>query len=143
MKMNLMSKDGAGAITAWAAIGIACLLAASPARGQTTLYTFNGDVVSRSGNSVSGAGDVNKDGFADLIVGAYYDTDNGLQSGSARVFSGVDGTILYIFNGDTFFDRFGISVSGAGDVNNDGYDDVIVGERTGTPTTALTPEGPM
>jgi hypothetical protein len=76
---------------------------------------------------VSGAGDVNKDGYADLIVGATGDDNNGSSSGSARVLSGKDGTILYTFNGDADFDYFGQSVSGAGDVNQDGYPDLIVG----------------
>ena len=94
----------------------------------TILYTFNGDsAYDHLGYSVSGAGDVDGDGFADLIVGAYADDNNGNLSGSARVFSGEDGTILYTFNGDSAQDYFGWSVSGAGDVNNDGYADIIVG----------------
>ncbi len=53
---------------------MACLVFAAPARGQTTLYTFNGDSAGdRFGRSVSGAGDVNGDGFDDLIVGAWRD----------------------------------------------------------------------
>jgi predicted lipoprotein with Yx(FWY)xxD motif len=92
------------------------------------LYTFNGDSpFEEFGYSVSGAGDVNNDGFDDLIVGAPFDNNNGTLSGSARVFSGMDGSILYTFNGDSAGDRFGFSVSGAGDVNKDGYDDFIVG----------------
>ncbi|MBL8746524.1 MAG: FG-GAP repeat protein [Phycisphaerae bacterium] len=94
------------------------------------LYTFNGDSADdRFGLSVSGAGDVNNDGFDDLIVGAYQDDNTGADSGSARVFSGATGAILYTFNGDAAGDRFGWSVSGAGDVNGDGFDDVIVGAR--------------
>jgi hypothetical protein len=92
------------------------------------LYTFDGDSAGdRLGTSVSGAGDVNNDGFDDLIVGAYLDDNNGTDSGSARVFSGFDGSILYTFDGDSPGDAFGVSVSGAGDVNNDGFDDLIVG----------------
>jgi hypothetical protein len=92
------------------------------------LYTFNGDsAVDQFGVSVSGAGDVNNDGFDDLIVGALTDDNNGFNSGSARVFSGATGAILYTFNGDSAGDQFGISASGAGDVNNDGFDDLIVG----------------
>ncbi len=92
------------------------------------LYTFNGDSAGdRFGYSVSGAGDVDGDGRADLIVGAYRDDPNGGDSGSARVLSGVDGTTLYTFAGDSRNDAFGWSVSGAGDVNGDGFDDLIVG----------------
>ena len=94
----------------------------------TMLYNFNGDsAVDRFGISVSGAGDVNGDGFDDLIVGAATDDNSGVDSGSVRVFSGVDGSVLYDFDGDSEGDRFGQSVSGAGDVNGDGFDDLIVG----------------
>jgi hypothetical protein len=94
----------------------------------SVLYTFNGDAANDNfGWSVSGAGDVNNDGFYDLIVGAYRDDNTGSASGSARVFSGLDGSILYTFNGDAANDNFGWSVSDVGDVNNDGFDDLIVG----------------
>ena len=94
----------------------------------SVLYNFDG----RSG---SGA-DVNGDGFSDLIVGAFGDSNNGFDSGSARVFSGVDGSVLHNFDGDSAGDSLGISVSGAGDVNGDGFADLIVGapgaDRNGT-----------
>ncbi len=79
------------------------------------------------GYSVSDAGDVNGDGYADVIIGAPYDDNSGFESGTAQVFSGLDGSNLYVFAGDNADDYFGISVHGAGDVNNDGYDDIIVG----------------
>ena len=77
--------------------------------------------------SRSGAGDVNLDGTPDLIVGAFNDDNNGSDSGSARVFSGATGGVLFTFDGDSASDLFGHSVSGAGDVNGDGYADLIVG----------------
>ncbi len=94
------------------------------------LYTFNGDSAFDSfGRSVSDTGDVNGDGYADFIVGADLDDNKGISSGSARVFSGKDGVILYTFDGDSALDSFGFSVSGAGDVNADGHPDLVVGAR--------------
>lgn len=92
------------------------------------LHTFNGDAADeRLGASVSGAGDVNGDGFDDVIVGAFLEDANGSNSGSAFVFSGVNGALLHRFNGDAVSDWLGSSVGGAGDVNGDGFDDLIVG----------------
>ncbi|MFT7620383.1 MAG: hypothetical protein ACI97A_004040 [Planctomycetota bacterium] len=92
------------------------------------LYSFDGDSISASlGTSVSDAGDVNGDGFDDVIVGTPNDVNNGIQSGSATVFSGLDGSVLYLFEGDSDLDEFGFSVSGSGDVNGDGFADVVVG----------------
>ena len=98
--------------------------------GQTgaLLWTFTGEALNDNlGYSVSGAGDVNDDNHADLIVGASGNNAGGFDAGRAYVFSGFDGDTLYVFTGETAGDLFGYSVSGAGDVNNDGFDDLIVG----------------
>ncbi|MCA9773362.1 MAG: FG-GAP repeat protein, partial [Myxococcales bacterium] len=94
----------------------------------STLYTFDGDSADDAfGASVSGAGDVNGDDFADVIVGAPRDDNSGDDSGMARVFSGADGAILYTFDGGGAGDELGSSVAAAGDINGDDFDDVIVG----------------
>ncbi|NBW41123.1 hypothetical protein EBR25_08985 [bacterium] len=95
---------------------------------NSTLYTFYGDsTLDQFGYSVDGAGDVNSDGFADVIVGAYGDDDNGSQSGSARVLSGSDGSTLHTFLGDATNDYLGTSVAGVGDINGDGHADIAAG----------------
>jgi len=90
------------------------------------------------GSSVSGAGDVNGDGYDDIIVGApSYDVGE-ISQGAAFVFLGSASGIMANGNpnnadsqleSNQAFAQFGWSVSGAGDVNGDGYDDVIGGAR--------------
>ena len=92
------------------------------------LYQINGDSASDNfGIAVSSVGDVNGDSFDDFAVGAWLSDAAGVDSGAARVYSGFDGQPLYTFIGDSFGDRFGISVAGAGDVNNDGTPDIMIG----------------
>ncbi|MBF2090873.1 MAG: FG-GAP repeat protein, partial [Synechococcales cyanobacterium K32_A2020_035] len=92
----------------------------------------------RSGNSVSSAGDVNGDGFDDLIIGAGLANNN--DSGSSYVVFGkasgfnatqnlstLDGSNGFRLDGVAAFDNSGVSVSSAGDVNGDGVDDLIIG----------------
>ena len=79
------------------------------------------------GESVSSAGDVNGDGYSDVIVGAEaYSTSTGrvyVYFGGASMNNTSDVTMT----GEATYNSFGTSVSTAGDVNGDGYLDMIVG----------------
>ena len=108
------------------------------------LYHATGDTSNdQFGHSVSGAGDMNGDGVPDFIVGAYANVTVGVETdaGSAYVFSGADGSLLYHRTGDTAGDKFGVSVSGAGDVNGDGRADFIVGAHRDDPSGGGTDAG--
>ncbi len=79
------------------------------------------------GETIEGAGRVDKDGYDDIIIGC-----SGIptQVGSFRIFLGgrwIDTSPIFSYIGDDF-GAFGRTVSTAGDVNGDGVDDVIVGE---------------
>lgn len=81
------------------------------------------------GTSVAGLGDVNRDGWLDVIVGAPEAGNRGAGSGSARVYSGRDGSVLYAVDGDRAADECGYAVGSAGDIDRDGFPDFIVGYR--------------
>ena len=92
------------------------------------IRTLNGDSIhDRFGIRIAGIGDADRDGTVDMLVGAPGDDNNGVNSGSARVFSGSTGAILYHFDGEAAGDSLGTNVGAAGDVDADGFADFLVG----------------
>lgn len=110
----------------------------------TNGFRLDGKTASQTGRSVSAAGDVNGDGFDDIIIGAPYNNPTGnladRQTGASYVVFGKDtgfDPILSLHtstNADSLRimgagskHQVGYSVSAAGDVNGDGVDDIIIG----------------
>ena len=118
-----------------------------PTFNLSTLNGSNGFAINgiaaydQSGESVSSAGDVNGDGFDDLIIGANGADPYGItwtgqsyvvfgsNSGFGASFnlSTLNGSNGFAINGIASYDFSGFSVSSAGDVNGDGFDDLIIG----------------
>ena len=118
----------------------------SSRNGKTGFHLDGESQNDYSGVSVSSAGDVNGDGYDDIIIGAPFTDYNGLRSGSSYVvfgkasgfsasieFSALDGSNGFRLDGENQWDRIGFSVSSAGDVNGDGYDDLIMGAHGAEP----------
>ena len=105
------------------------------------------DAEDQSGYSVSSAGDINGDGFDDMIIGAYAADPGGkLYAGETYVVFGhsdgyswsldlstLNGTNGFRLDGINAYDQSGCSVSSAGDINGDGFDDIIIGAKRATP----------
>jgi hypothetical protein len=119
-----------------------------PSTSAAWIFT-SGVQGARFGASVSGAGDVNGDGFADVWIGAPGTWLGQIDRGSAWLFLG-SATCLSTTpagggprsDGGTG-SRFGAAVAGVGDLNRDGYGDVLVGAPgfTGVPPSDQTGEG--
>ena len=95
----------------------------------STAWTASGEAVSdRFGTPVATAGDVNGDGYSDVVIGA---ERNAGSTGKAYLYLGGIGGLstgaAWTATGEAASDFFGCSVASAGDVNGDGYSDVVVG----------------
>jgi len=105
-----------------------------------TLLTPNPDALGSFGAAVANAGDVNNDGISDVAVGAYGENGGANDAGRAYIFSGANWSVLrsLVSPNPQATGRFGVSVAGAGDINNDSFDEVIIGAdfENGGATTA-------
>lgn len=103
----------------------------------TPNWSYGGEgLYHRFGYSVALAGDVNYDGYGDVIIGApyWYNPVSGpIYLGKAYVFygnntsAGLNPTPSWTYAGDQEHQHFGMAVAPAGDVNRDGFSDIIVG----------------
>ena len=134
-----------------AGIGAGGTLELSSLNG-TNGFVCNGiDAWDYSGASVSSAGDVNGDGFDDLIIGAKFSDPNeqnnagesyvvfggvGVGAGGSLELSSLNGMNGFVCNGIDRNDFSSEPVSSAGDVNSDGFDDIIIGAHNASPNGA-------
>ncbi len=101
----------------------------------------------RSGSSVSSAGDINRDGFNDILIGSPGNDQGGIMAGKTYLIFGKESgwsMDTYLDSADASFfgsrnyDSSGISISIEGDVNGDGYHDILIfGWGSGNGTTNL------
>jgi FG-GAP repeat/FG-GAP-like repeat/Tetratricopeptide repeat len=89
-------------------------------KSGTRLWSADGAEGDQLGTGIEAAGDTNKDGVPDVIAAAP-------GGGYAKIYSGRDGTVLRTLKAEDRQDMFGRHAEGVGDVNHDGYADVIVG----------------
>jgi hypothetical protein len=110
--------------------------AKGPSTGRTVVHsgkdgrrllTLTGETAGEGfGTSPSVAGDVNGDGHADLIVGAWQYAGAAISGGRAYLYSGRDGTLLKTYTCKTPGDTFGFDAVTLGDIDADGMDDLLI-----------------
>ena len=127
--------------------GVPDIVSGAPGVGRGSVYLYSGATgrllhrFSRGRNgdffgaAVAGAGDVNRDGRADILVGATMSDGGGLDSGRAYVFSGRTYELIRKLDAGDEGDLFGSATDWTPDLNGDGRPELIVGAQNAGPTT--------
>ncbi len=91
------------------------------------LLTLSGESAGDAfGIGVADAGDVNHDGHADLIIGAWRYSAAAPSGGKTYLYSGKDGSLIRAWTCKVMGDTFGFDATGMGDVDGDGTIDLLV-----------------
>lgn len=103
------------------------------------IFLKNGnEAFAQFGASVAAAGDVNGDGFDDVIVASRGGGQGPGSPGYVQVLSGMNGSVLYEFRGVSAAEKFfGLALASAGDVNGDGFPDIIIGSPNPDPAAPI------
>ena len=127
------SGEDSGASNAGAAYLVLGGVTGSMGLSDATLILTGESSGDYAGAAVAGAGDTDGDGLGDILVGAWSDDDGGSAAGATYLFlGGVSGSMSLSsaalkLTGAASGDYSGSAVAGAGDVDGDGLDDILVG----------------
>ena len=140
------SESGSSYVVFGKASGFSATINLSGLNGSNGFRLNGVGANNHSGTQVNNAGDINGDGFDDVIIGAPFTYTNGSRSGTSYVVFGkasgfsaqlnlaaLNGSNGFRMDGVSALDNLGKSVSNAGDVNGDGFDDLIVGAAGADP----------
>ena len=96
-------------------------------RNGARLYALTGEAAGDGyGIGIADAGDVDRDGHNDLVVGAWQHASAAPSGGKLYVHSGVDGSLLYTLTGDVAGETLGFDTTGMGDVDGDSWVDFLI-----------------
>jgi hypothetical protein len=124
--LRMMNRMKVGLVGGLAAVGLPGPLAA-----QGVIQTFSG-MADSTGAAVGFAGDLDSDGFDDLLVGAPGDDTSAVDAGAVRARAGFDATTLFVIFGQGAGSALGSAIATIGDVDADGSLDFAVGAPGGS-----------
>lgn len=107
-------------------LGVFLSFLTSVSFGQEFAFTYVGNPDNQLGFRVAPGGDINADGVPDFLVADHLEDGQYANQGAVYAYSGADGSLLYKWQGFSTATWFGFAIDGLGDVNLDGFDDVLI-----------------